>query len=296
MECVHILPLAFSLVHTFIRTLLLLLQLLLLSNKSTNMKVCEICCKRFSNGKALGGHMRSHMAKLPLPLPPPLPIDDTISQSASSSYKTLQMSSDSETESDQSSYYEYVKKRKDTVMAATSGRRSKRRRLSAVGRCDDNDEVLSVEEAAMFLMDLSNDTWCRKKKESGEVQPMFKCGTCRKVFSSYQALGGHKANHKKIKKYNYEEEEEYKEEEEEEEEEKVKVSAENRALVPQALEPARKKTFQCSFCSKNFSSGQALGGHKKIHYSTNLPIITSTTTSRKFNLMIDLNKFPLEVE
>ncbi|CAJ2638433.1 unnamed protein product [Trifolium pratense] len=33
-------------------------------------RVCPICDKLFSNGKALGGHMKAHLAKLPLPPKP----------------------------------------------------------------------------------------------------------------------------------------------------------------------------------------------------------------------------------
>ncbi|XP_004516354.1 uncharacterized protein [Cicer arietinum] len=36
-----------------------------------NSRVCTICNKSFSNGKALGGHMKSHLAKLPVPPKPP---------------------------------------------------------------------------------------------------------------------------------------------------------------------------------------------------------------------------------
>jgi hypothetical protein len=35
-----------------------------------NGRVCPICDKLFSNGKALGGHIRSHLAKLPVPPKP----------------------------------------------------------------------------------------------------------------------------------------------------------------------------------------------------------------------------------
>lgn len=36
-------------------------------------RVCRICGRAFANGKAMGGHMRSHLAKLPLPPPMPRP-------------------------------------------------------------------------------------------------------------------------------------------------------------------------------------------------------------------------------
>ncbi|XP_058776033.1 zinc finger protein ZAT9-like [Vicia villosa] len=37
-----------------------------------NGRVCTICNRFFSNGKALGGHIKSHYSKLPIPPKPPL--------------------------------------------------------------------------------------------------------------------------------------------------------------------------------------------------------------------------------
>ncbi|KEH32852.1 putative transcription factor C2H2 family [Medicago truncatula] len=37
-----------------------------------NRRECHICNKSFSNGKALGGHMKTHLAKLPIPLKSPI--------------------------------------------------------------------------------------------------------------------------------------------------------------------------------------------------------------------------------
>ncbi|GAA0151888.1 hypothetical protein LIER_10509 [Lithospermum erythrorhizon] len=63
----------------------------------------------------------------------------------------------------------------------------------------------------------------------------YRCETCNKVFKSYQALGGHKSNHKKIK-VNYETE-----------------------------EHETEKKHECPICYRVFASGQALGGHKRSH-------------------------------
>ncbi|RHN65364.1 putative transcription factor C2H2 family [Medicago truncatula] len=43
-----------------------------------NGRVCRICQRSFSNGKALRGHMKSHYAKLPIP--PKLPINNQVSE------------------------------------------------------------------------------------------------------------------------------------------------------------------------------------------------------------------------
>jgi hypothetical protein len=67
------------------------------------------------------------------------------------------------------------------------------------------------------------------------------CGACRKVFRSYQALGGHRASVKKGK---------------------------GGCVPPPADGPA---VHECPFCFRVFGSGQALGGHKRAHMPFGVP-------------------------
>jgi hypothetical protein len=101
-------------------------------------------------------------------------------------------------------------------------------------------------------------------------QGKFKCETCKKGFRSYQALGGHRASHKKIKIH-----------EEHEEGNGSGCGEDNRSVG--------KRIFKCPFCEKVFDSGQALGGHKKVHFSY-LPV-----TNAKISInLLDLNVPALE--
>lgn len=102
----------------------------------------------------------------------------------------------------------------------------------------------------------------------------YKCSLCHKAFSSYQALGGHKASHRKP------------------------VGAENQCSITAitatniatatntansstpSLNPSG-KTHKCAICYKTFQSGQALGGHKRCHYDG---VITVTHNHRAFDL------------
>lgn len=68
---------------------------------------------------------------------------------------------------------------------------------------------------------------------------MFTCKTCDRKFPSFQALGGHRASHKKV-----------------------------RSLPSISNTPAPEKTpkaHACSICGQEFLIGQALGGHMRRH-------------------------------
>ncbi|KAK1402464.1 Zinc finger protein ZAT10 [Heracleum sosnowskyi] len=76
----------------------------------------------------------------------------------------------------------------------------------------------------------------------------YACSVCDKVFSSYQALGGHKASHRKLIAAGEE------------------ISATNSGTtITSVLNPSG-KAHVCNICHKSFPTGQALGGHKRRHY------------------------------
>ncbi|CAN6565130.1 unnamed protein product [Malus baccata var. baccata] len=290
-------------------------------------RICKICNKRFSNGKAMGGHMRSHLAKLPLPPKPQSPpqqqqLSDSPESSSppfSTSNRAMHSSLDSAVVHDGGDSDSESHPRNPTH------RRSKRRR-KVIGQSSltlpfEAEQVSSVtdafstEDVAMCLIMLSMDKWEKVKVKNGvdesaneeeedesddrggsgfrshtrvRTRGKYKCETCDKVFISYQALGGHRASHKKILKTQVFDD--YEEEEDEDFEEDDGQNG-NLAVVE------NHRTFECSVCFKQFDSGQALGGHKKVHYYNNLTTNTptrnvnlpSSTTNFVDNLVIDLN-------
>ncbi|GMN41007.1 hypothetical protein TIFTF001_010226 [Ficus carica] len=269
----------------------------------TKMKFCKICDKSYPSGKALGGHMRSHLAKHSIPPKKPIQPDSvSASPSSSSSLINPQKSEPSREEYSMESDLSESESRRSVTR-----RRSKRLRRSV----DDEKKVRSAEvtvsetcsdeDAAWLLVQLSKDKWDKVgSKQKREVQveelPKFKCEACNKEFDSYQALGGHKANHKRMMINNEISEDEGDDEEEEEEEdyestyeeeeEGKKLRGNNNYVVVGDLPP--KRSFKCQFCPKEFESGQALGGHKKVHYSTTVPV-RARVSSAKHGLIIDLN-------
>ncbi|XP_022762254.1 zinc finger protein ZAT3-like [Durio zibethinus] len=90
----------------------------------------------------------------------------------------------------------------------------------------------------------------------------FECSSCKKVFGSHQALGGHRASHKNVKgcfaitrSDGYEVEDQ---------------CVDHNGLVNVNVEDNSKLMMvlghTCSICLRVFSSGQALGGHKRCHW------------------------------
>jgi DNA-directed RNA polymerase subunit RPC12/RpoP len=37
-------------------------------------------------------------------------------------------------------------------------------------------------------------------EQGGETRTMYQCATCTHIFKSHEALGGHRASHKKVKR------------------------------------------------------------------------------------------------
>ncbi|KAL1553431.1 zinc finger protein ZAT9-like [Salvia divinorum] len=86
----------------------------------------------------------------------------------------------------------------------------------------------------------------RKVSREGNSCSKFRCSICKKDFQSYQALGGHRASHKKFKG----------------------CCAPRSSLETEDSHSPKSKEHECPICFKVFPSGQALGGHKRSHLIT----------------------------
>lgn len=260
---------------------------------------CKLCFRRFQNGRALGGHMRSHVmaaaataAYSPLPRQqqsPPLSLASTSStemddkpaqpKSLASkkrfSFGAPEFSGGGAAGGESSVVQDGESDTESSPRFAVSRRRSKRARRRAQPASSVSDAT-TEEDVAMSLVMLSRDSWSRSVPghrwgpASSETEQnnnldddehdvararssRHQCGACKKVFRSYQALGGHRASVKKGKG----------------------------GCVPPPLPPptppaARSKAarraenapvihHECPFCFRVFESGQALGGHKRTH-------------------------------
>lgn len=78
---------------------------------------------------------------------------------------------------------------------------------------------------ALMLLSLAGDV---------DDHRVFECKACNRKFSSFQALGGHMASHKKPR-------------------------------LPEINQESKAKVHGCSICGLEFATGQALGGHMRRH-------------------------------
>ncbi|XP_057807329.1 zinc finger protein ZAT4-like [Salvia miltiorrhiza] len=266
---------------------------------------CKLCFRNFANGRALGGHMRSHMMKLYAGEEEEEKAGE-IEHDFQSSYSRPSSSSSSSSEEEEEYEGEdeeeeeerergYVLRenpKKSAIMAdhdfssvvvqdgesetESCRRRSKRVRsdfdvfeVRKAKQLLENEQASSPlssvsdatpeEHVARCLIMLSRDTWHKvEKKMKNKFRGKYRCEECNKLFRSYQALGGHRASHKKIK------------------------------AAPPPRTPSGKKIHQCPFCDRIFSSGQALGGHKRSHFIGAAAIERNSSAISQV-LSIDLN-------
>lgn len=122
---------------------------------------------------------------------------------------------------------------------------------------------------------------------------LFECKACKKVFNSHQALGGHRASHKKVKgcfaarldhlEDSMADDDVITHEEFFPNKPNSTLQFDHGSNTPSAYTSKRKaKVHECSICHRVFSSGQALGGHKRCHWITS-NATTDTSTLAKFH-------------
>lgn len=142
----------------------------------------------------------------------------------------------------------------------------------------DPNEVAKRFDIANCLMLLSHNKSPQKRVE-------FECKTCKRKFASFQALGGHRASHKRPRL--------------DDDHNELKAQAKCLSLA------TKPKMHECSICGLQFSLGQALGGHIRRHKASSdtshnhvvrkVPIFKrSNSSNSKRVFCLDLNLSPLQ--
>ncbi|KAJ8766084.1 hypothetical protein K2173_020600 [Erythroxylum novogranatense] len=127
---------------------------------------------------------------------------------------------------------------------------------------------------------------------------VYECKTCNRTFPSFQALGGHRASHKKPKTttFNNDEKKHMALSSDEEDGNYKNISSlslqliddnNNRGTCSNLLNKG--KVHECSICGAEFTSGQALGGHMRRHRA---PMGNSTTNLSLTPMTIEYHEEP----
>lgn len=124
---------------------------------------------------------------------------------------------------------------------------------------------------ANYLMLLSRGT--NFNATTNSHNRVFECKTCNRRFTSFQALGGHRASHKR-----------------------PRLTGTDLNLGNQSeTEPATKpKLHECSVCGLKFAIGQALGGHMRRHKAGLGEVAMGKVQKSRRVLCLDLNLTPYE--
>ncbi|ESW29301.1 hypothetical protein PHAVU_002G058900 [Phaseolus vulgaris] len=271
---------------------------------------CKLCSRTFANGRALGGHMKAHLATLPLP-PKPQRLHHSLNTFSSNSSSRAELEDDDNEEEDEEeqekalinyALRENPKKcfrladpefnsgsvvqdrESETESKNPTRRRSKRPRRPANSQPKARPKLSFMEspEPVSSVSDTS--------PEEDVAMCLMMLSRDRWSKNTNAAVGSDAL-----------------EEEEERSVEEIKLrrvrrkhqceSCEKTFRSSRALGSHRSicggsgndsKIFECPFCSKVFGSGQALGGHKRSHL---VPSSSSTAndSTRFKDSFIDLN-------
>ncbi|KAL6651172.1 hypothetical protein ACP70R_010097 [Stipagrostis hirtigluma subsp. patula] len=247
---------------------------------------CKLCARRFASPRALAGHMRSHS------------IAAARSQisSASSASTSIAAGGDADDADANKSIQGLVLREKpkprvrlaesdfsDRESETTYASPGAKRAHAGSGEAEpvssvSDDGATPEEDVAWSLMMLSRDSWPAPSPppyhvdgaysdDDSDVRPVampaqkrtrYQCSACKKVFRSYQALGGHRASNVRGGRGGC-----------------CAPPLSPPPPPPAALQPspecdggeegAKAQPHECPYCFRVFSSGQALGGHKRSH-------------------------------
>ncbi|CAN8252978.1 unnamed protein product [Cochlearia groenlandica] len=224
---------------------------------------CCVCAKKFTSMKALYGHMRFHPHRgWKGVLPPPhgnsssstLSIDDDdddddVDIDHDACNDLLILATTAETLDDSRSFKDMMIKKRN--------KKIKKKRLSEMEKASSSTQHLLLDH----------------DQESEVAREKHVCVTCNKSFASYQALGGHRASHNKVKII-----------ENHHHHHQARANGEANSLLgteaivaSSALQGSNTSSsltnisnsgdHVCNICHKSFPTGQALGGHKRCHWT-----------------------------
>ncbi|XP_018469616.1 zinc finger protein ZAT5-like [Raphanus sativus] len=132
---------------------------------------------------------------------------------------------------------------------------------------------------------------------------VYQCKTCERTFSSFQALGGHRASHKKPKATSHNSNLDHIKKNIYENDSLVTTTTiynnnknnnkDNRSLVVYG-KAGNNKVHECGICGAEFTSGQALGGHMRRHRGAVVVAPTVTVALAVANTELSLSSMSFD--
>ncbi|CAI0467077.1 unnamed protein product [Linum tenue] len=105
-------------------------------------------------------------------------------------------------------------------------------------------ETLDMAKCLIYLSHSFRSVTSNSNPSSAAGGDAFECKTCNRRFSSFQALGGHRASHKRPK---------------------IALLGLEKLGQDGPKVQTKPKMHECSICGVEFALGQALGGHMRRH-------------------------------
>ncbi|KAL8533190.1 hypothetical protein ACS0TY_009437 [Phlomoides rotata] len=200
-----------------------------------------------------------------------------------------------------------------SLSPVAKGKRTKRLRPNSptVTRPDAADSTTTSEEedTARCLLLLAQGYFTdnhdfKTVNRSRGVAAVYACKTCDRVFTSFQALGGHRTSHKKpkIEKktslfFDFNDEDFSSPSKKRVPQHSLSLQLSSSFAAERTYVPSAPRVHECSYCEAEFTSGQALGGHMRRHRPIPISPVLGRTSAKpgpnnpRNRLSLDLN-FP----
>ncbi|KAJ0982497.1 hypothetical protein J5N97_010752 [Dioscorea zingiberensis] len=244
------------------------------ANHETTLHVCTVCSKVFLTEEMLYDHMRVHSNRVMVP-----PEEKNTPCSTIKEENIIKEQLASHSSQDQMMDYTGLMNFDPDSMGPCENQAALILQMLSEDVTDNSISRARARGLVTEMHDFYLEAHNRRKTGNddddvqGQVQEekikAYECYTCNKLFSTPQALGGHRASHTKLKNNS-----------------EAGETLEKGKMISRQVEK-----HQCNQCDAVFPCGQALGGHMRKHFLRDHPRAMAVDQSRQVS-DFDLNEKP----